>query len=210
MNHVGQEIRRLREARSWSQAQLAVYAGSSQPTVNQIETGKRNPSTATLQKLAEALEVPVSELFPKVAAPPSQEPSFNDVFEEERRESERAHRLQLLNELRQHMAFLIERFNREATHLEHDGTLSEWEMLERDSAFASIGAKYILMDESGAPDGLKSETGRSAWRAAHRVIQELDTVCDEIEAKTQGVREFEGQSGSKSVSYINAHRKRAG
>ncbi len=85
MNHVGQEIRRLREVRGWSQAQLAVYAGSSQPTVNQIETGKRNPSTATLQKLAGALEVPVSELFPKAEAPPSSELTLNHVLEEEER-----------------------------------------------------------------------------------------------------------------------------
>ena len=69
MSEIGREIRRLREGKNWSQAQLAVYAGSSQPTVNQIESGKRNPSTRTLQKLAEALGVGVADLFPKGQAP---------------------------------------------------------------------------------------------------------------------------------------------
>ncbi len=69
MSGIGREVKRLREGRGWSQAELAVYAGSSQPTVNQIETGKRNPSTATLEKLAEALGVEVGSLFPKGQAP---------------------------------------------------------------------------------------------------------------------------------------------
>jgi transcriptional regulator with XRE-family HTH domain len=65
MSEIGKEIRRMREGKGWSQAELAVYSGSSQPTVNQIESGKRNPSTATLVKLAKALEVEVADLFPK-------------------------------------------------------------------------------------------------------------------------------------------------
>lgn len=65
MDMIGREIKRLREERGWTQAQLAVYAESSQPTVNQVESGKRNPSTRTLQKLAEALGVEVADLFPK-------------------------------------------------------------------------------------------------------------------------------------------------
>jgi putative transcriptional regulator len=69
MSEIGKEIRRLREEKNWSQAQLAVYAGSSQPTVNQIESGKRNPSTRTLEKLAEALGAEVGDLFPKAPVP---------------------------------------------------------------------------------------------------------------------------------------------
>lgn len=65
MSEIGKEIRRIREGKGWSQAELAVYAGSSQPTVNQIESGKRNPSTRTLEKLAAALEVEVASFFPK-------------------------------------------------------------------------------------------------------------------------------------------------
>ena len=69
MSEVGKEIRRLRLEKCWSQGQLGVYAGSSQPTVNQIETGRRNPSTTTLQKLARALGVEVADLFPKAQIP---------------------------------------------------------------------------------------------------------------------------------------------
>jgi len=67
MAEVGQLIRRLREAKGWNQAELAVYAGIGPSGVSQIETGKRNPSVATLQKIAEALSVEISDLFPKEA-----------------------------------------------------------------------------------------------------------------------------------------------
>lgn len=85
MSEVGQEIKRLRQAKGWTQGQLAVYAGSSQPTVNLIETGKRNPSAATLEKLARALEVEVADLFPKGARRSPSELTFNHVLAEERR-----------------------------------------------------------------------------------------------------------------------------
>ena len=61
---VGQEIKRLREARGWIQAKLAVEAGMAPSAVNQIENGKRSPSANSLNKLARALEVEVRDLFP--------------------------------------------------------------------------------------------------------------------------------------------------
>ncbi len=64
MSEVGQEIKRLREARGWIQAKLAVEAGMAPSAVNQIENGKRSPSASSLNKLARALEVEVRELFP--------------------------------------------------------------------------------------------------------------------------------------------------
>jgi transcriptional regulator with XRE-family HTH domain len=84
MTEVGKEIKRMREGKGWSQAELAVYAGSSQPTVNQIESGKRNPSTATLVKLARALDVEVADFFPKAQAPLS----FEDIADEEDRQGD--------------------------------------------------------------------------------------------------------------------------
>jgi transcriptional regulator with XRE-family HTH domain len=87
MSGVGEEVKRLRQAKGWTQEQLAVYAGSSQPTVNLLEAGKRNPSAATLEKLARALEVEVVDLFPKASA--SSQPSFNGLLEEEQRRAER-------------------------------------------------------------------------------------------------------------------------
>src|SRR5215208_1258562 len=80
MSTVGEEVKRLRQTKGWTQEQLAVYAGSSQPTVNLLEAGKRNPSAATLEKLARALEVDVVDLFPKPQTP---QPSLEDAMQSE-------------------------------------------------------------------------------------------------------------------------------
>lgn len=66
---VGQEVKRLREVRRWSQSRLAVEAQMSVSGVSMIENGHRNLSTATLAKLAQALDVEVGDLFPKAQAP---------------------------------------------------------------------------------------------------------------------------------------------
>jgi transcriptional regulator with XRE-family HTH domain len=86
MREVGAEIRRLREGRGWTGAQLAVYAGMAPSAVSQIETGRRSPNTGSLAKIAKALEVEVVDLFPKEQA------SLPD-FEDERREADTAERL---------------------------------------------------------------------------------------------------------------------
>ena len=69
MGDVGREVRRLREAKGWSQPKLAVEAGVAVSGVSQIENGKRNPNSGTLLKLAKALDVDVADLFPKAQAP---------------------------------------------------------------------------------------------------------------------------------------------
>jgi transcriptional regulator with XRE-family HTH domain len=69
MNGVGTEVRRLREAKGWSQTKLAAATGMAVSGVSQIENGHRNPNSATLIKLARALGVEVADLFPKVAEP---------------------------------------------------------------------------------------------------------------------------------------------
>jgi transcriptional regulator with XRE-family HTH domain len=66
---VGQEIRRLREKKGWSQAKLGVLAGTGPSGISQIETGRRNPSAATLERIAKALGVEVRDLFPLGQAP---------------------------------------------------------------------------------------------------------------------------------------------
>ena len=67
--NVGAEIRRAREAKGWSQAKLAGASDMGVSGISQIETGARNPSVATLAKIAEALGVDVADLFPKKAQP---------------------------------------------------------------------------------------------------------------------------------------------
>ena len=86
MTEVGREVRRLREARGWNQAKLAVEAGMAPSAVNQIENGKRSPSASSLTKLAGALGVEVRDLFPLGQAP------LPDLGEERRGEGRHIHR----------------------------------------------------------------------------------------------------------------------
>ena len=56
-------IREERDKRGWTQADLAARIGVSRKTVNTVENGVFTPSTMIALKLAEALNVPVEELF---------------------------------------------------------------------------------------------------------------------------------------------------
>jgi transcriptional regulator with XRE-family HTH domain len=61
--HVGERIAELRRARGLTQESLAERAGISRESVGKIEGNSRSPSLAMLEKLANALEVPVSKLL---------------------------------------------------------------------------------------------------------------------------------------------------
>jgi transcriptional regulator with XRE-family HTH domain len=56
-------LRRLRQARGWTQADLAKRAKVVQPYIAQLERGTRTPSLAVLRRLARALGVPVGVLL---------------------------------------------------------------------------------------------------------------------------------------------------
>ncbi len=75
MREVGAEIRRLRQERGWTGAQLAVYAGMAPSAISQIETGRRSPNAGSLEKIAKALNVEVVDLFPLAQAPLLHEPT---------------------------------------------------------------------------------------------------------------------------------------
>jgi transcriptional regulator with XRE-family HTH domain len=55
-------LREVRELRGWSQSVLAEKAGVSRDSISNYETGQREPYPATAMKLADALNVSVSEL----------------------------------------------------------------------------------------------------------------------------------------------------
>ena len=57
------KIREERDKLGWTQAELAARVGVSRKTVNTIENGIFVPSTPTALKLAQALILPVEELF---------------------------------------------------------------------------------------------------------------------------------------------------
>jgi transcriptional regulator with XRE-family HTH domain len=60
---LGLHIRKIREKQGVSQEQLAADAEIPYSSVNEIEAGKTNPTVASLMALADALEVPISDLL---------------------------------------------------------------------------------------------------------------------------------------------------
>ena len=56
-------LREMRDARGWTQAELAARVGVSRKTVNTVENQVFTPSTPLALKLADALGVTVEQLF---------------------------------------------------------------------------------------------------------------------------------------------------
>lgn len=59
----GQNVRRIRRTRGYSQEELAERARLHRTYVGSVERGERNVSLHNIVALARALDVPVSELF---------------------------------------------------------------------------------------------------------------------------------------------------
>ncbi|MEO5365675.1 MAG: helix-turn-helix domain-containing protein [Magnetococcus sp. WYHC-3] len=62
-NPLAKRILELRSRRSLSQRGLADLAGISAAGLSQIESGQTSPSVATLEKLADALAIPIAAFF---------------------------------------------------------------------------------------------------------------------------------------------------
>lgn len=62
-----ERIADLRRNLGLSQRQIAEKCGVTQQFIQQIESGKKNPSVKVLTKLAEALDSSIDELFDKKA-----------------------------------------------------------------------------------------------------------------------------------------------
>lgn len=60
---VGTRLRQLREGRGVSMRTLATMSGLSANALSMIERGKTSPSVSTLYRLADALDVPVTDFF---------------------------------------------------------------------------------------------------------------------------------------------------
>jgi transcriptional regulator with XRE-family HTH domain len=61
--NVGVRLRELREARKISMRGLATKSGLSANALSMIERGRTSPSVSTLYKIADALDVPITEFF---------------------------------------------------------------------------------------------------------------------------------------------------
>jgi len=63
MGAFSQSLREKRKARGLSQSELAAKAGSNKQTISRYERGERDPTVATVNKLAAALQITVTELL---------------------------------------------------------------------------------------------------------------------------------------------------
>lgn len=60
---IGKNIRKIREAKELSQKEVSISVGMDQAQYSRIENGKTDPSFSTIEKIAKALGVTLSELF---------------------------------------------------------------------------------------------------------------------------------------------------
>lgn len=60
--HTKDKIKKIRLEKGLTQKQLAEKCGMYESQIRKYETGKANPKIETLQKIADALEVPIIEL----------------------------------------------------------------------------------------------------------------------------------------------------
>ena len=66
MDVIGRNLIKIRKEKVLSQERLAAKCSMSKETIYLLETGKKkNPGIRTLQKIADVLEVPVTELLKK-------------------------------------------------------------------------------------------------------------------------------------------------
>ncbi len=67
--NLGERVRELRKARSWTLEQAAQQAGLARSTLSKIENGQMSPTYEALKKLAIGLQISVPQLF----TPPQRE-----------------------------------------------------------------------------------------------------------------------------------------
>jgi len=60
---VGQNVRKFRQAKGWSQEEFADECGLHRTYVSGVERGVRNPTVTVLHKIAKALKVPAGQLL---------------------------------------------------------------------------------------------------------------------------------------------------
>lgn len=60
---VGKRIQELRELKGVSQQDLAAKCNFEKSNMSRLEAGRVNPTLSTLEKIANALEISLSELF---------------------------------------------------------------------------------------------------------------------------------------------------
>lgn len=63
LRRFGNQIKRIRISKNMSQEKLALEAGLDRSYVGQVERGERNPSLKNVKRIAEAMNVSLSNLM---------------------------------------------------------------------------------------------------------------------------------------------------
>ena len=63
LERFGQRVRRLRQAKGWSQEEFAYQCGLDRTYVGGIERGERNVALRNIERLADALGITIPELM---------------------------------------------------------------------------------------------------------------------------------------------------
>ena len=63
LTKLGKNVVKLRSEKNWSQSDLARACFKDRQSVERLENGKINPSIFYLHEIAEALEIPVSQVL---------------------------------------------------------------------------------------------------------------------------------------------------
>jgi transcriptional regulator with XRE-family HTH domain len=61
--NVGKQIQKLRESKAISQQDLAAKCNFEKSNMSRLESGRVNPTLSTLEKIANALDITLAELF---------------------------------------------------------------------------------------------------------------------------------------------------
>lgn len=60
---IGDNVRRIRNNKGFSMDKIREITGLSKSTISELETNKSNPTTDTLQKIADALDVDIKNFY---------------------------------------------------------------------------------------------------------------------------------------------------
>lgn len=82
LKYVVKSIRTIRKQKKVSQMELCLRTGMSQSFLTGIETGKQEPSTMTLIRIATALDVSPKVFFPEDKNPDLKNETKNQIKEE--------------------------------------------------------------------------------------------------------------------------------
>ena len=63
---LGKRVRKLRQERGWTQDYLAVHTGLGRPFISTIESGKKEPCLRSLEILATAFGLSLSQFFSRL------------------------------------------------------------------------------------------------------------------------------------------------